>query len=255
MAFTTKIFLLLVSFATASNDVCKPGESGESCAINKDEVLEVESATVSLLQSKLETVKMHQLQEEEADPKQPSQRALLSQRGNSTRRGCEWCTCFITDAAKCGYDFVTDAARCGWKTVTSGVTCGYSSTQKCGFLLQQNATTNKAGDEDTKKDSRSLLTQRQAGRRRKNWFKKAVKTVSCWVETVAKSCSVAASCNVAKSCDVSESFGDCFNEIKSEAKKAIGKAGEYMDLVSDTACSSVDACEKKGHRWLEINMD
>jgi len=93
-------------------------------------------------------------------------------------------------------------------------------------------------------EKRQLLSQREGGRRRrKNFFKKAtkavVKAVTCFTKNVAKTC------NVPKSCNVGESFNDCFNEIKGTVKNAINEGGEYMDMISDTGCTSLNSCKSK----------
>merc|ERR1719183_1136797 len=165
-------------------------------------------------------------------------------------RGCSYCWCALTSAVQCGVDTITNGATCGWDAIrecTLAQDDAEVHTADNDELDERQEAEDKSDDEedDVEHDEkRQLLSQREGGRRRrKNWFKKTTKTVvkavTCFTKNVAKTC------NVPKSCNVGESFNDCFNEIKGTVKNAINEGGEYMDMISDTGCTSLNSCKSK----------
>lgn len=158
---------------------------------------------------------LEESEEEAVEDHALNSRSLLSSRHGARVLGsCEYCSCFLTSAASCGTEAVTSGAQCGWDTITSAADCGSSIFKAC-----------------------------KVGRRRR-WYGKW----KCSTKSVAKSCKVAKSCNIDLSCDVAESFDDCLTEITSQFKSTYKK---YLNFVTDSGCTSADACAKNVKKGLD----
>jgi len=151
--------------------------------------------------------------------------SLLNSRMDGTVvRGCKFCTCLVTSAVSCGADTVAGGATCGSAYVKDGAQCGFSmikSAAECGT---------------------SVFKECHVTRRRR----RIVGEVKCDFSDLAKECKVANSCNVPntcsipKSCNMASSFNDCLNEITSTFS---GASNDFMKLISNTGCNSVNNCK------------
>jgi hypothetical protein len=158
-------------------------------------------------------------------------RLLLSGRTGS----CKNCMCTVTSIAECGGESVRDAARCGSTYMASAAECGskvVTSIAECGESITKSCTV----------------------RRRR----RVLPPLSCDFSSSAKSCTVPNKCNVpntctvGKSCDLSQAFGDCFQAVASSVSR---EGRDYMNLITNTGCKSLDSCKDKVMNGLQSVAD
>eukprot|EP00927_Polykrikos_kofoidii_P018525 TRINITY_DN18591_c1_g1_i2.p1 TRINITY_DN18591_c1_g1~~TRINITY_DN18591_c1_g1_i2.p1 ORF type:complete len:678 (+),score=132.24 TRINITY_DN18591_c1_g1_i2:61-2094(+) len=154
-----------------------------------------------------------------------SQRALRSVGNHAAKRGCDSCFCLVKSAQECGSSLVTDGVLCGVEVVTDAARCGtetVSSVAKCGVKMLKACSYS----------------------RRRRWKGKFTCSFSKTAKSceIAKTCSVAKSCNVANECEVPEGFQACLSDIVNDMASS---DKEYLDLVSNSGCTSLSECRRK----------